>query len=62
VFNFKIKFGTLVTNILPDSWKNFRVTLTNSASNGIVTMSFVKTIILNEEVNQQTQQVSSSQI
>jgi len=48
-------------NTLPNSWENLRVTLTNSAPSGVVTMDFVKTAISNEEVRRQTQQTSSSQ-
>ena len=42
--------GLWLLNTLPDSWENLRVTLTNSAPSGVVTMDFVKTTILNEEV------------
>jgi len=48
-------------NALSDSWENLRVTLTNSAPSGVVTIDFVKIAILNEEVRRQTQQASSSQ-
>ena len=37
-------------NTLPDSWETFRVTLTNSAPNGVVSMQMVKSGVLNEEV------------
>jgi len=53
--------GLWLLNALPDSWENLRVTLTNFAPSGVVTMDFVKTTILNEEVRRQTQQASSSQ-
>ena len=53
--------GLWLLNTLPDSWENLHVTLTNSAPSGVVTMDFVKTAILNEEVKHQTQQTSSSQ-
>ena len=42
--------GLWLLNALPDSWENLRVTLTNFAPSGVVTMDFVKTTILNEEV------------
>jgi len=53
--------GLWLLNTLPDSWENLRVTLTNSAPSGVMTINFVKTAILNEEVRRQTQQASASQ-
>ncbi|KAJ0102904.1 hypothetical protein Patl1_04799 [Pistacia atlantica] len=52
--------GLWLLNTLPDSWENFRVSLTNSAPNGIVTMEYVKSSVLNEEVRRKTQGSSSS--
>jgi len=46
--------GFWLLNTLLDSWENLHVTLTNYAPNGVVTMDFVKTAILNEEVMRQT--------
>jgi len=45
--------GLWLLNTLPDLWKNFRVTLTNSAPSDVMTTDFVKTAILNEEVRHQ---------
>ncbi|WRX22751.1 Reverse transcriptase [Theobroma cacao] len=47
-------------NTLPDSWENLHVTLTSFASSGVVTMDYVKTTVLNEEVRQRTQEASTS--
>ncbi|KAJ0090897.1 hypothetical protein Patl1_13561 [Pistacia atlantica] len=52
--------GLWLLNTLSDSWENFRVSLTNSATNGIVTMEYVKSSVLNEEVGRKTQGSSSS--
>ncbi|KAJ0083996.1 hypothetical protein Patl1_30036 [Pistacia atlantica] len=45
---------------MPDSWEKFRVSLTNYAPIGIVTMEYVKSGVLNEEVRWRTQGSSSS--
>ena len=37
-------------NTLPESWEMFRVTLANAAPKGGVTMEYVKSGILNEEM------------
>ena len=52
--------GLWLLNTLPDSWENFRVSLTNSAPDGVVTMQYVKSGILNEEVRRRTQVASTS--
>ncbi|KAJ0034715.1 hypothetical protein Pint_25418 [Pistacia integerrima] len=41
--------GFWLLNTHPDSWENFHVSLTNSVPNGIVTMKYVKSGVLNEE-------------
>ncbi len=53
--------GLWLLNTLPDSWENFRVTLTNAAPDGVVTMSYVKVGISNEEVRRITQGGSTSE-
>ncbi|KAJ0105024.1 hypothetical protein Patl1_19241 [Pistacia atlantica] len=52
--------GLWLRNTLHDSWENFRVSLTNSTPNGIVTMEYFKSGVLNEEVRRKTQGSSSS--
>ena len=42
-------------NTLPESWEMFRVTLANAAPKGGVTMEYVKSGILNEEMRWRTQ-------
>nr|AAV88069.1 hypothetical retrotransposon [Ipomoea batatas] len=53
--------GLWLLNTLPDSWETFRVSLTNSAPNGVVTMEYVKSGILNEEARRRSQDTSTSQ-
>ena len=60
----RIKFedevqGLWLLNTLPDSWETFRISLTNSAPNGKVSMQLVKGGILNEEMRRKTQNFSS---
>jgi hypothetical protein len=45
-------------NTLPDSWEMFRVSLTNVAPKGKVTMEYVKSGVLNEAMCPWTQAVS----
>ena len=45
---------------LPDTWETLKVTLCNSAPNGVVTWNLVKTKILNEEVRRIAERGSSS--
>ncbi|KAJ0049009.1 hypothetical protein Pint_16582 [Pistacia integerrima] len=52
--------GLWLRNTLHDSWENFHVSLTNSTPNGIVTMEYFKSGVLNEEVRRKTQGSSSS--
>ena len=49
-------------NNLPDLWENLYGPLTNFAPSSVVTMNFVKTTILNEQVKRKTQQASSSRV
>jgi hypothetical protein len=39
----------LLLGSLPDTWETFKVTVCNSAPNGVVTWNLVKTRVLNEE-------------
>ncbi|KAJ0077764.1 hypothetical protein Patl1_37281 [Pistacia atlantica] len=52
--------GLWLLNALPDSWENFYVSLKFFAPNGIVTMEYVKSGVLNQEVRRKTQGSSSS--
>lgn len=52
--------GLWLLNTLPDSWETLRVSLTNSAPSGIVTMEYVKSGVLNEEMRRRSQASSSS--
>ncbi|KAF3657853.1 hypothetical protein FXO37_14702 [Capsicum annuum] len=52
--------GLWLLNTLPDSWETLRVSLTNSAPSGIVTMKYVKSDVLNEEMRRRSQASSSS--
>ena len=44
-----------LVNTLPDSWETFMVSLIDAAPNGIVTLEYVKSGILNEEMRRRTQ-------
>lgn len=44
---------------LPDSWEIFRISLSNSAPNGVVSMELVKGGVLNEDVRRKSQGSSS---
>ncbi|KAF3652829.1 hypothetical protein FXO38_15906 [Capsicum annuum] len=52
--------GLWLLNTLPDSWETLRVSLTNSTPSGIVTMEYVKSGVLNEEMRRRSQASSSS--
>ena len=52
-FDDEIK-GLWLLNTLPDSWKPLRVSLTNSATGGKVTMEYAKSGVLNEEVRRKS--------
>ncbi|RDX99374.1 hypothetical protein CR513_17580, partial [Mucuna pruriens] len=47
--------GLLLLNSLPESWKTFKVFITNSVSNGVVSSQMVKGSVLNEEMRRKTQ-------
>ena len=46
---------------LPDSWDNYRMTVSNTAPNGIITFDLAANGIVNEELRQLSQKGSSSQ-
>ena len=50
----------LLLGSLPDTWETLKVTLCNSAPNGVVTWNLVKTKVLNEEVRRIAEKRNSS--
>jgi hypothetical protein len=50
----------LLLGSLPDTWETLKVTLCNSAPNGIVTWNLVKTKVINEETRRLAERDSSS--
>ncbi|RDX99128.1 hypothetical protein CR513_17864, partial [Mucuna pruriens] len=51
--------GLLLLNSLPESWEAFKVFITNSTPNGVVSLQMVKGSILNEEMRRKAQGFSS---
>ncbi|RDX64142.1 hypothetical protein CR513_57333, partial [Mucuna pruriens] len=51
--------GLLLFNSLPKSWMTFKVSITNSASNGVVSLQMVNGSVLNEEMRRKAQGSSS---
>ncbi|RDX93749.1 hypothetical protein CR513_23943, partial [Mucuna pruriens] len=51
--------GLLLLNSLPKSWETFKVSITNSAPNGVVSLQMIKGSILNEEIIRKVQGSSS---
>jgi len=51
--------GLLLLNFLPQSWETFKVSVTNSAPNGVVSLQMVKGSVLNEEMKRKAQGSSS---
>ncbi|KAF2318352.1 hypothetical protein GH714_005737 [Hevea brasiliensis] len=47
--------GLWLLNTLPNSWEMFRVSLTNSAPNGVVSFEMAKGSVLNEEMRRRSQ-------
>lgn len=47
--------GLWLLGTLPDSWETFRMSLSNSAPDGIVTIEFAKSGVLNEEMRRKSQ-------
>lgn len=46
--------GLMMLASLPQSWKTLKISLTNFAPNGVVNIEFVKSGILNEEIETKT--------
>ncbi|RDY06570.1 hypothetical protein CR513_09415, partial [Mucuna pruriens] len=51
--------GLLLLNSLPESWETFKVSITNSAPNGVVSLQMVKGSVLNKEMRRKAQGSSS---
>nr|KYP33204.1 Retrovirus-related Pol polyprotein from transposon TNT 1-94 [Cajanus cajan] len=51
--------GLWLLNTLPESWETFRVSITNSAPNGVVSLQAAKSGALNEEMRRKAQGSSS---
>ncbi|RDX88082.1 hypothetical protein CR513_30369, partial [Mucuna pruriens] len=51
--------GLLFLNSLPESWETFKVSVTNSAPNGVVSLQMVKDSVLNKEIRRKAQGSSS---
>ena len=50
--------GLFLLGSLPDSWETFRMSLSNSASDGVLSMDLVKSSVLNEEMRRKSQDSS----
>ena len=53
-------FALLVLASLPQSWETLKISITNTAPNGIVNIELVKSNILKEEMRRRSQALSSS--
>ena len=51
--------GLLLLGSLPNSWKTFRTSSSNSVSDAMIFMDFAKSSVLNEEIRRKTQGSSS---
>ncbi|RDX90437.1 hypothetical protein CR513_27693, partial [Mucuna pruriens] len=51
--------GSLLLNYLPESWETFKVSITNSAPNSVVSLQMVKGSVLNEEMRRKARGFSS---
>ena len=51
--------GLFLLGSLPDSWETCRMSLSNSASDGVLSMDLVKSSVLNEEMRRKSQDSSS---
>ncbi|RDX95980.1 hypothetical protein CR513_21418, partial [Mucuna pruriens] len=51
--------GLLLLNSLPESWETFKVFITNSSPNGVISLQMVKDSVLNEEMRRKAQGSSS---
>ena len=54
-------FALIVLASLLESWETLKISLTNSAPNGVVDMELVKSGILNEEMRRRSKGASSTQ-
>jgi len=50
--------GLFLLSSLLDSWETFRMSLSNSASDGVLSMDLVKSSVLNEEMRRKSQDSS----
>ncbi|GAB2275083.1 hypothetical protein Dimus_039106 [Dionaea muscipula] len=50
--------GLCLLGTLPDSWETFRMSLSNSAPEGVISMELAKTSVLNEELRKRSQGTS----
>ncbi|RDX69178.1 hypothetical protein CR513_51740, partial [Mucuna pruriens] len=51
--------GLLLLNSLPESWETFKISITNSTPNSVVSLQMVKGSVLKEEMRRKTQDSSS---
>ncbi|RDX97862.1 hypothetical protein CR513_19315, partial [Mucuna pruriens] len=51
--------GLLLLNSLLESWETFKVSITNSSPNDVVSLQMVKSSVLNDEMKRKTQCSSS---
>ena len=54
--------GLLLLGSLQDSWETFKTSLSNSTSDGVISMDSAKSSVLNEEMRRITQGSSSSDV
>ena len=54
--------GLLLLGCLPDSWETFRTSLSNSVPDGVISMDFSKSSVLNKEMRRKSQGSSSSDV
>ncbi|RDX88079.1 hypothetical protein CR513_30373, partial [Mucuna pruriens] len=57
-FEYEI-LGLLLLNYLPESWETFKVSITNSAPNDVLSLQMVEGSVLNEEMRRKAQGSSS---
>ncbi|KAH7576302.1 hypothetical protein JRO89_XS01G0031200 [Xanthoceras sorbifolium] len=53
-------FALMMLASLPESWETLKISITNTAPNGVVNMELLKSGILNEEMRRRSQTSSSS--
>ncbi|RDX68794.1 hypothetical protein CR513_52176, partial [Mucuna pruriens] len=51
--------GLLLLNSLPESWETFKVSITNSTPNDVVSLQMIKGSVLNKEMRRKAQGFSS---